>query len=388
MKTRALLDSIDHIYAAGLDPQLWPAALEAITAIIPEAALALFGQRIAIEDEKNGTIRYADAITTNIRPETVEQYSTYYGPKSVWLPLLLGIKVGQVVTGGPWQAYRGTEFFEDWALPNQLECAVGVKLNHNNKGIAVLAANYSHRYEERIEARCIRLFQTLAPHMQRAVKMNQILSRFEQCEQCFEVLVERIAGPAFIVDQKLQILHLNELAQQALNAKRGISLSAAGLRFASAKAQAAIRDEVALWCQGPRLSPTGEPAPVIFDVVDEPGPNLAWVLPLVKVRPAKTPPFLMALNREPRIAMIVLKYRRDVQIEPAIALAAAFALTEAETRLTRGLVCGRSIKEYADFEGISENTARWHLKNILLKTNCRNQSELIQLFSVFSMPIF
>ena len=64
---------------------------------------------------------------------------------------------------------------------------------------------------------------------------------------------------------------------------------------------------------------------------------------------------------------------------PEERLRAIFGLTHAEARLAAALVAGHTISEYADESGITENTARWTLKQIQAKTDCRRQADLVRL---------
>lgn len=59
-------------------------------------------------------------------------------------------------------------------------------------------------------------------------------------------------------------------------------------------------------------------------------------------------------------------------------LSAAFQLTPAETRLTTKLVEGQSLKDACGKLGITYNTGRAHLRNILSKTESRSQADLVR----------
>jgi DNA-binding CsgD family transcriptional regulator len=48
---------------------------------------------------------------------------------------------------------------------------------------------------------------------------------------------------------------------------------------------------------------------------------------------------------------------------------ALYGLTEAEARLTSGLLRGERLEDYAARTGISMNTARTHLKSVFAKTD-------------------
>ncbi len=54
-------------------------------------------------------------------------------------------------------------------------------------------------------------------------------------------------------------------------------------------------------------------------------------------------------------------------------------LSPTETRLALLLAAGKTVKDFAAIEGMSWHTARSHHKNLLRKTGCRRQTELVQL---------
>jgi DNA-binding CsgD family transcriptional regulator len=55
------------------------------------------------------------------------------------------------------------------------------------------------------------------------------------------------------------------------------------------------------------------------------------------------------------------------------------SLTPAETRIAIALFKGQSVEAYAKEAGISNNTARWHVKQIYAKTGAKQQTELIHI---------
>jgi DNA-binding CsgD family transcriptional regulator len=62
-------------------------------------------------------------------------------------------------------------------------------------------------------------------------------------------------------------------------------------------------------------------------------------------------------------------------------VAAAFALTPAETRVLASLFAGRTLAETAASLGIAGTTAKTHLEHIFLKTGVTRQAELMRLWT-------
>ena len=74
------------------------------------------------------------------------------------------------------------------------------------------------------------------------------------------------------------------------------------------------------------------------------------------------------------------------EADGAEAMAAAFSLTSAETRLVENLLAGHSLKESAAALGVAVTTAKTHLENIFQKTGVRRQVELMRLSARVASP--
>jgi DNA-binding CsgD family transcriptional regulator len=72
--------------------------------------------------------------------------------------------------------------------------------------------------------------------------------------------------------------------------------------------------------------------------------------------------------------------------EGAQAVAAAFSLTPAETRLVDSLLAGRTLAETAATLGVAMTTAKTHLENIFQMTGVKRQAELMRLAARAAPP--
>ncbi len=77
----------------------------------------------------------------------------------------------------------------------------------------------------------------------------------------------------------------------------------------------------------------------------------------------------------------------DPDQQPALPedrLQAIFGLTPAEAKLATALAAGMSVSDYALEACVTENTARWTLKKVQAKTDCRRQADLVRLLAATS----
>ncbi len=95
----------------------------------------------------------------------------------------------------------------------------------------------------------------------------------------------------------------------------------------------------------------------------------AILLPLPRSRDS-------ARRRSPVVLLAMNELIRSEEI-PHGWLAQMFGLTRAEASITSWLVSGRAIDEYAQYRGISLETARSQLKTVLSKTGMSRQAQLV-----------
>jgi DNA-binding CsgD family transcriptional regulator len=85
------------------------------------------------------------------------------------------------------------------------------------------------------------------------------------------------------------------------------------------------------------------------------------------------------------VAAVFIAGPADAQ-EGADAVAAAFGLTPAETKVLASLFAGRTLIETATTLGITRPTAKTHLEHIFLKTGVTRQAELMRLWTGLISP--
>ena len=81
-------------------------------------------------------------------------------------------------------------------------------------------------------------------------------------------------------------------------------------------------------------------------------------------------------------------YMRHADPEPdyVIQFASQYGLSQRESDLMRLILGGHTNKEIAEKLFISENTVKFHVRNLLRKTDCKKRSELLSLFDSFRSP--
>lgn len=138
-------------------------------------------------------------------------------------------------------------------------------------------------------------------------------------------------------------------------------------RFADASVQARFQQALAGACARDEPSCAGA-----FMVHTSQGPVAVSVLPLKAGHP------LLAWRGVP-LAMLSIGAGAQTDVAPPDLLRQALGVTLAEARLAHALAQGLTVKGYALRAALSEQTVRGHLKNLLRKTDCHRQVELVTL---------
>lgn len=112
------------------------------------------------------------------------------------------------------------------------------------------------------------------------------------------------------------------------------------------------------------------------DKSTEAGKSSAMTVSVLPVKAHHT----LAVHLQVPLAMLVIKPDdATTALDPHV-IAEALGLSPTEARLALLLMAGKTVKEFAAIEGTSWHTARSHLKNLMGKTGCHRQFELVQLF--------
>ena len=172
------------------------------------------------------------------------------------------------------------------------------------------------------------------------------------------------------------ILHANRAAEHMLRDGGPIQSEQSILKATAPSAASELRSALALAARNEAgIGKTG--LAIRLTEPDVP-PVFAHVLPLTgsdfrtRLQPAA-------------VAAVFIGAPPDAQ-EGADAVAAAFGLTSAETRVLASLFAGRTLAEAAATLGIAGTTAKTHLEHIFLKTGVTRQAELIRLWTGLISP--
>ena len=192
--------------------------------------------------------------------------------------------------------------------------------------------------------------------------------------EALEATLNALTSGVYLADRDGQIVFMNRAAKRQVSS--GDVIRIANGRLAPIERQAsltlaraineAIRDEADLSISGTIALPGVSNAGLI-----------ATILPLAR-------------GEQRGVAGMAAIFVQDQFVMPPLAgeaFAALYGLTTSEQRVLLAMAPGRCVKQAAETLGISESTAKTHLKHIHSKTGTSKQTELLRLFMSAVAPV-
>lgn len=350
---------IGEIYDSVLHPEHWNETLAQITnTLCPLGWDAAF---ILWESSAPPAARFVAA--TGLAAGVQEIYAAVYAGRHEWSRKMMRYGNGSVVDSNDImtrEEFAETEFSRHFLAPWGIDRLVGVLLDRRGgERLGLMIPGPGDRDIEKLK----RGMRTLAPHIQRAMRISDRLATLELAAGAARAAADAAPFAIFSLDDQLNILAANS---RAAHYEKAGFVRLAGDRFAftSAASQKIIADLM----RGPN------PAGLAFQTLGKGGREC----PVLAAR--------ITRQSVPQIGGVALGASLIVTLgsapgeTPVVAvdrIAQWFGLTPAEARLAVALDAGQSLQDYAAQRAISLNAVRFLLKGVFRKTGATSQAQLL-----------
>lgn len=369
--TTALLDLVGLIYASAQDVSLWPAVLDRISDAARGHQTFLFAQTV------DPSIPFGQ-VGAKANPQAMDEFLAYYStvnPMSEPCDAVFAdgdVRYSHQVLSDA--ELVKTEFYNDFFKPHDMFYSFGIKVPLDKNGLLYVSTQRSQRSDAFDERDGI-VLKTLLPHLVRAFNMRQQMVGMQSVLGGISSVLDAMDHAVVGMNAEGRITFANRLAED-LASDDGVLVFRAGRVFARDAMQ---NDELQAFL--------GKAMLVGHAVTDGAGG-------VVVLRDRQGVPVLRAVatpSPEPfgegKQCTTVLLTLHPVSLRPASRVALMremFGFTPAESRLAEHLMHGIELKECAEKMRVSFETARFHMKRLLAKTQTRKQADLIRLMS--SLP--
>jgi len=347
---------IDLIYAALLGESSWQHFLDRLSDHAPDGRTILFSHNMSQSDE------YL-AMTSRFEGPELESYASHYVNTNPWLEHCAVRKVGLGIYSDeiiPPEELLRTEFYNDWLVPNNIACSIGVTIDKNGD-CPLIISTVTSRADPEANSEFSEQLTRIAPHLRRAARFYRDSpsrwSGFDAGGSLFDAMDVGVV----LVGENGRIKTISRTGQELLDGGTLMSISPLGqLRLRNDGAQAVLRDmlkrsyaaqkTVSMYLNGTKLT-------------------------LVAVEKDR----ISLYFEGPTVALLVEKPGNGKRSNDLDEFAGVYGLTMGERRALSGIVNGKTVTQIAEEADLSRETIRTQLKSLYSKTATGSQAELLRL---------
>lgn len=358
---------VSHIYDASLDLAQWTQLLQ----MLAKTFNAKSGMLRIQDIRKNKVFGY---YTHGLDPWYQKRYAEHFvkcDPVVQRLEKLNPGYVDQTATGLPKDYFRQSEYFNDYAKPQENTQLCGGIVGLSNNRIALFGiqrADIDGPYTDYEMS----LLRVLFPHLRRAVNINGIIGSLSSQLGVANELFDKLTTGVVLVNRFGHPLFVNKAAEAIFANDEGFELS---------------QNEMVL----PRRGDTKELQKLIYDASQSDGFKRGGYLSvLIPSQPYSVSIIVAPVNSESNVsvgfglsnasAIVYIDTRKKTSQEFSLEiLQQLYGLTKAEAKLVVELCDGKSMDEMSGKFKVSKETLRTHLKACLRKTGTKRQVDLVRL---------
>ncbi|WP_379071216.1 helix-turn-helix transcriptional regulator [Mesorhizobium sp. UC22_110] len=355
---------VSNIHEAALDEARWDFTLRRIA-----GAFDAFGVALLVVDPKSREMKVASSGTD---PATMETYNAYYGRMDPVAAAIHHSPVGAILTGDQITSRSEllrSEFFVDWALPNEVGDGLFAKLNTDSMVDAWLCIAAPLRSEAYGTQERQDLMRLLAPHLRQALRTQSLLAHHAAIGKDTFDAWEAVRHGVILVSANGRVVYANSAAldhiRKGVDLKVGIGGHLQAVRSADdAVLQKLIGNSTQALADG---TPTGGSYALHSSSTHH--PLLVQVVPVGR----------RSANSKPSSALVLLVNPQAQAEFPSSVLRQTYRLTRAETDVALAVARCQGLQAVADDLSVSLPTVRVHLQRVFEKTGTNRQADLIRL---------
>lgn len=364
------ISAIDAIYMAARTPEFWGDTLAIIRKYMNAHSVCVIG----FDASKHVTLALADSIARGFDREATSQASLAY-------PVFESAKRTRnsfvIDCSGAKSAEPAFADYCRWLDEQGLTVSLGALLPDEVCGNLLATLHWT---PERAPPQqdIVAMFEEIRPHLERGFQIARRIEERTSYRDALWGLIGYSPHGVLAIDATMKIRHANDEARRILDECDGLEMRGQKLVAREQTVNSRLSDLIQNGSNSRSHSSRTSQKSIVVRRPSNRLPVILMAVPAGTCRPelACGPPITFLFLRD-------LARELDTSIT---AFAMAFSLTPAEKRLVRNLASGLTLSEHSDAEGTSDETARWHLKNIFVKTHCRSQMQLLNLVRKSSMP--
>ena len=360
-----MLSLMRHVYSAAADEAQWPTVLEHLADESPETLRAFS----SAPESKVKSDRH-DSCASTLRCNAFTAATPPHEIRGRGCPSRFFVRGSSTRrnTCCPLLSSRRTEFYDEILRPAGVVHCFGACVLRRGDDVLSFTVVRS-RTRGPYDADELTAVGAMLPHIQRAVEVNERLSRLERTRASLADGLDYLQHGVIVVNRFGRVIFANQAARAIVAQQDGLTIASDGLIAAAREDRRRLRsllDESTRTTSGEGFGSGG--------VMTVARPSMKRPF-LVLVAPLK-----LALDGESSFGMSTVfisdpEARVDTSDELTRRL---YGLTATETRVASAFASTGSLEQAAEQLHISRETARWHLRHIYRKTGTNRQAALLK----------
>ena len=361
------------LYDGILSPLDWYAAMDAVSNVLGARLFHFFTlsnvDSMIVDGVDNQGV-------TGVTAENMREYVDHHVTSDIRMTTLMGMSLGEIMLDHERITAREMSrnvVYSDFLSPLGFGGTLGVKLRDDDGSrdfMGFIRPSDHHQYGADEKLFIEQLMPTLIRASRIRARMNALSRQASLGIAALETLVQGIA----VVDAQCRIHYANPAAERLMTPPSAVSVVQQRLRCADAELQTRLEQLATLACGNP-----GKAGAVDTSLSSTRAARL-----VVTVLPLKSSHLLASSWQKP-LALVILTIPGAVSALDHRLVSDMLGLSPTEARLLLLLAAGKSVKDFALVEGCSWHTARAHMKNLMRKTGCHRQVELVQLLQALQV---
>ncbi len=361
-----VVNCIGLIYNAAMDSRQWKVFLDELSHSLGATTVALVDYDFA---SAQGHI--IDAY--GVDPGNVRSYSDQYAALNPWLQSSEWYSQGKVIAGEDIiieESLVKTEFYSNWLKPQDLFhrlCAV-IRCDHDRIFyLEALRPQAQGQFSETEK----RFLEIILPHLGQAMNLNRYLWQMVMIEDALSYQPYSI----LIVDDKAEVQFANKQSDKVLSEENGLCIRDNILCATKYHINRKLKELIKEASANPTSPGLGHLAGGSMAL-----PRSGIQKPLSLVVLPMHRQLRRVVGQANHIAIVFICAPEHAGELPYSMLTTLYGLTPAEGRLIRLILDGYRLCDASHKLGITQNTARTHMKHIYSKTGVERQVDLVRLF--------
>jgi DNA-binding CsgD family transcriptional regulator len=357
------------IYRATTDHEHWSSVLETIGLKLGASVAAVHVHA------RDGDIEPATTVGAWGRPmrPDLRSYETYYATRNVWVQHGARLlKPGAILTGEQLcsdEILLRSEFYHGFLRPLNVRYSIRAVLTADPEPYSMLSAGRPHRARPFGEPQR-RILGAVTPHLIQAIRIQERIESVQSSRHAVSSALERMPLAVIFLDRRCRLVEMNQMARKIVEAGDGLRLERGVLVAHDTRAEVQLQQMIfgAASVDSGRFLQHGGAVSL---------PRPAGRRPLTAMVAPTGVTGLFPASRSARVVVLIEQPERQAAA-PFAVFTKRYRLSPAEAGLAARIVGGMSLRQAAAAIGISDNTARTHLKRVFSKTGARRQSDLVR----------